>query len=60
MGTVIPYEEFSLVEVRWRKMVKAMFVKERVFPTVSSEDTAALMDANLALLQIFVQVRRFV
>ena len=56
LRTVVSYEAYSTMEVRWRNMIKNLFIREKVFAGISETDTLVLMDTNLPILQIFVQV----
>lgn len=56
LRTVVPYEAYSMMEVRWRNMIKNMFIREKIFSGITETDTLALLDTNLPILQIFVQV----
>jgi len=56
LRTVVSYEAYSMMEVRWRNMIKNMFLREKIFSGIGESDTLAVLDTNLPILQIFVQV----
>ena len=58
LRTIVSYEAYTMMEVRWRNMIKNLFIREKIFSGISETDTIALLDTNLPILQIFVQVWR--